>query len=430
MDKREIIKYILDELINAGAEKAVCTLVDNEIKELNVKSGILNLFRTSFNAEITLTAYIENKKGSISINKYDNDSIAKAVRQTLEFAKSSESDPAHDIAEFQIKSDFATGLQAPDLDKMYYRLDEFVESVKIKYPKTILKDVHFNYTKQTRYFMNSNSVEYKTNSGNYNLFIAFMTKDGDKSSSVNFSEFCSVDLDKPLIECVSINTLLEQSSMQLEPETIPGKFSGDIIVTPDCLEDFTSFITSSISTDSILSGVSVYKDRLNKRITSEKLTIHSKPLSDELSCNYFITNDGYKAENSTIVEKGILRSYQLDLYGANKTGEKRAVNNGNCYIIEPGEKSFEEIVSSIDKGLLVCRLSGGRPAANGDFSGVAKNSFYIENGEIKHAVKETMISGNIKEMFNNITSISNERINNGLQISPWIQFSDITISGK
>jgi len=88
------------------------------------------------------------------------------------------------------------------------------------------------------------------------------------------------------------------------------------------------------------------------------------------------------------------------------------------------------MISSIDKGLLLCRFSGGNPSDNGDFSGVAKNSYLIENGKISKPVNETMIAGNLGEMIKNIANISKEKIDYGSEIYPWIQVKGITISGK
>ena len=68
------------------------------------------------------------------------------------------------------------------------------------------------------------------------------------------------------------------------------------------------------------------------------------------------------------------------------------------------------------------------PSSNGDFSGVAKNSYYIKNGKIKFPITETMVSGNVKEMFENIDDISSDRVNFGSGIFPWISFNGITIS--
>lgn len=76
------------------------------------------------------------------------------------------------------------------------------------------------------------------------------------------------------------------------------------------------------------------------------------------------------------------------------------------------------------------RYSGGSPSPNGDFSGVAKNSYYIEDGKIKYPVTETMIAGNMAEMFANIKEISAERIDYGAGLIPYMLSTGVTVSGK
>ena len=120
----------------------------------------------------------------------------------------------------------------------------------------------------------------------------------------------------------------------------------------------------------------------------------------------------------------------MSLYGARKTGGVRAVSSGGCYIVEPGTSPFEKMVKSIEKGVLVCRSSGGRPGNNGDFSSVAKNSYAIENGEVTYPLTETMISGNAVKMLREIKAISTERVNFGSSVLPWVRFGGMTVSGK
>ena len=62
----------------------------------------------------------------------------------------------------------------------------------------------------------------------------------------------------------------------------------------------------------------------------------------------------------------------------------------------------------------------GRPASNGDFSGVIKNSFLIENGQRGHALAETMISGNVAQMLRDVQAASSERIDTGAWVLPWL----------
>lgn len=99
-------------------------------------------------------------------------------------------------------------------------------------------------------------------------------------------------------------------------------------------------------------------------------------------------------------------------------------------VVEGGDKSLDEIIASVDKGILMGGFSGGEPGTNGDFSGVAKNSFLIENGKIKCALSETMVNGNLAEMFNHIRGISKELICDGGSVIPYIAVDGIVISGK
>ena len=101
MKSKEIVKYCIDSLLKAGAEKAQCQLTDSEKKELNIEVNKITLFRTTLNAKLTLTAILENKKGTTVINKTDKESINEAIKNVIEMAKSSEPDEANDIAEKQ-----------------------------------------------------------------------------------------------------------------------------------------------------------------------------------------------------------------------------------------------------------------------------------------------------------------------------------------
>ena len=89
-----------------------------------------------------------------------------------------------------------------------------------------------------------------------------------------------------------------------------------------------------------------------------------------------------------------------------------------------------EMIASIDKGLILGGFSGGEPGTNGEFSGVAKNSFLIENGKVKCAVTETMVNGNLGEAFRHIRSISKELLCSGGSVVPYIAVDGIVISGK
>ena len=428
MNRKESVSYCLDALKKGGADKAACSLNMTEKKELNVEIGEMTLLRTTFNNNMGISVIKDQKKGSTYINNIDKESIDAAVALIMEMAEGSQSDEAYDIAEHQPIQSFSKGDETANLDTMYQYLEEFVEYVKSTYPKIQLEAAIMDFNHSRSFFQNTNGVDFTIREGMYGFSPMFLSKDGKDTSSFNGTGFSALKVDKPLHEYGSIDTLLKQSSEQLHTQHITDKFVGQLMVTPDCICDFLGFIISDISDGKMISGNSLYKEKLNEQITHPKLTVHSHPISDEIADGYFVTSDGYVAENSTIVDKGILKTHLLGIYGAKKLGKRRAVNDGGSYIVDAGEKSHAEIIKNVEQGVLMARFSGGNPANNGDFSGVAKNSYYIKNGEIKYPLSETMVSGNIREMFENLNEVSSDRIDFGSGILPWISFKGITVS--
>lgn len=431
MHDREIVNYCLNSLKNNGADKAQCLLHKNKKYEMNVESGAISLLRTTLDTSLSLTVIKDNKKGIISINKTDEESIKAAIKNVFELCLNSDADEAYDIAPYQASKEFSTGDSEPDMDRMYSLLKGYIAAVKEAYPVINLMDTTMSFDAGVMYLVNSNGVDFKESKGIYNFGSMFAAKEGDKSSSFNYSGASMLKLEKDLMDCASVKTLLKQSVEQLNTEVLEGKFQGDIIITPDCLSDLINeYIDIFLSDGSLISGTSILKDKLNEQVASELLSIYSRPVSKEISDGYHVTGDGFEAENIAIIEKGILKSFMLSQYGAKKTNRERAKNAGQCYVIDPGTENFTDIIKGVEKGIVLSRFSGGQPSSNGDFSGVAKNSYYIENGEIKYPISETMVSGNLYEAFNNIKGISKERIDNGYTILPYVCISGATISGK
>jgi PmbA protein len=180
----------------------------------------------------------------------------------------------------------------------------------------------------------------------------------------------------------------------------------------------------------ILDGTSIWKDLLNKKVADERMTISVSPLDDRIICGERYTGEGFRAENYDIIKDGVLKSFILSLYVANKTGRERAKNSSGSLVMAPGDTPISEIIKGIDRGIIVGRLSGGDPGTNGEFASVAKNSFYIENGEIKQAISETMINGNLADLMKNLRAVSKEVICDGNTVLPYAAFDNIMISGK
>lgn len=429
MSWKELNIYALGALAQAGAEHGETMLSIGEKTEMNLENGQLTLVRTTVDHQLRLTALQEQRRGSILLNKINRPAIAPAVEEVLGIAAAAVPDPAHRIADFQPPQEFRKGDLKPDLDLMYQRFNTFIKEVTADFPRIILLNAYLAFTSHTSYFQNSNRVDFTVQQGVYTFTVTFSANDGANSSSFNYSGFSVLNLEQELINGGSLRTLLTQAAQGIPPRKAPDKFDGEVIIAPDCLEGFLHSLLGITITDSpLISGTSLFKGKLGQPVTSNLLTLASKPVAPEIANGYFITGDGYAAKNATIIEEGILKTYLLSQYGAEKTGLQRAANDGGAFVVAPGNQPLAELVKGVKRGLLLARFSGGAPSPNGDFSGVAKNSFYIEDGAIKYPLSETMITGNLIALFRELTAVSAERVDFGDAVLPWIAAQGVTIS--
>lgn len=420
------IKYMAEK----GADKSQYTLVIHDKEEINFNETGIVLFRSTNHSEITLRAIKANKMSKVSMTNLEGGFIKERISDLMDMCNASEVDENNDIAPYQNPEEFKAGEDKADVEKIYRVIDKFLRDCKEQYPSLKINESYICFNKVKEHIVNSNGVDFGTSTGEYAISIFYAAKEGGKSASFNGIYVCTNELPESLLEFGNVKAKLQESIEQLNCTGISGKFNGTMIITPECLLDLISAYNESFLSDMpLITKTSILCDKLGEKIASEKLTISCNANHSDISRKAFVTKDGIKAENVTYIENGILKSYLLSQYGAKKTGLK--LNPTEQVIkVEPGNISLEDIVKATDKGIVLGRFSGGEPASNGDFSGVAKNSYYIEGGEIKFPLKETMISGNLYDIFNSIEDISKEVLNLGYASVPWIKVSGVTISGK
>ena len=427
----DIVRKAVGCLRAAGADKAQSSMSRGVQSELNVDAGRMSLYRTTVNVSIGLTAHIAGRKGSVSLNKYDDASIRAAAADAVALARSSEPDPANDISPARPFERFETGAVEPDSAAMYDRLREYIDWARGAYPKTRLEQCILDFGRGESFYANSNGAEFEDRSGLYSFSAMFTSKDGTDASSFNYSGATHRQLAKPLQEWGRVAELMHQSAEQTRVSPVKGSFTGDVIITPECLGDFVGYLDGVYLGDyAMITGNSPWKELMGRSVISRLVSIRSEPNGPRIEAGYPYTGDGFRAENCSIIESGTLRNFTLGLYGSNKTGKPRCPSGGGAIVVESGETPLDDMVKDVKHGILLARFSGGSPSDNGDFSGVAKNSYLIENGKIMRPVGETMLAGNVAALFNSVRAVSKESADYGSAILPWVLTGGITISGK
>lgn len=428
---KEIAQYTLSCLKKHGADAAQCKVGHSVADEINVDAGEFSLMRSTFNNSISMLVIKDMKKGTIAINKFDKEAIDIAAKECVENAVVSAEDNCLSIAPLQENEDFSYGNSEINRDKLFDRINEYMEDLSKAYPKVFVEQLIAECYEGKSAFANTNGVEFSNQASYYSMSSMYSAHDGDKTTSFNSTGIDFADLDKKILDLGTQRMMYELCEKELDAVPFEGKFTGTAVFAPSCLGDIISTAIGSFTTDSaIIDNTSPWRKSLGTQVADTSLSVSLIPIDTRVVGGERYTSEGYKTSNCDIIKNGVLESFCLSEYGARKSGEKRCSTLSGCMEVHAGNTPYNELISKIDKGILVCRLSGGSPAGNGDFSGVAKNSFLIENGKITKPVLETMISGNLADMMKNITDISKETAEDGSCVFPWVAFDGVTVSGK
>lgn len=432
MSNEQVADQALHICKKEGAECLV-EVAQSYVKELSIESNQLNLLRTNFDQSLSVKVFRDGQSATGSSNQFDTDSVQAATHNALQAAAASPKDLAHQLAPSQGQDSMSFGLTEANDEWALKCFHGFLKTVRGRFPNLILESSVLKFVRREALLASSNGTRLKSAQGYYNGSVMFTTKDQGSSSSFNYTGFVlgAGDLKNPNFDLMTVSgveALLQQSTEQTKVKKIPEKFSGDVIVTPHCMESLIESLLGHLTTQPLLTRTSLFQDKLGQLVASPKFTVTARPRSLENNDQVFWTRDGYRCENEEIFANGVLKRYLLDQYGANKLKQTVSRSMGYNLQQQSGDVALQEMIGSIKKGVLLCRLSADEPASNGDFSGVAKNSYYIENGKISYALGETMVSGNLLKMFGEVKGVSKESLNFGSSQFPWSHFSDMVIS--
>ncbi len=427
---KETARYVLQALLEAGADAAQCSVSSGKKEEFNIDAGAFSLLRSVFNSGVSMKVLKDGKMGQAFINSLEKEDIDAAAAECVQSALASVADECYSIAAFTENASFTDGTQKHDRDRFFDRVREFLEDINNEFPKIMIEQIIAEYVEGRSVFANTNGVCYEQENANYSVGAMYSAHEGDLTTSFNSFGVDYVDPDSRIMDLADSRKMFARCEAELEMRPLEGKFEGVAVFAPVCLDSMLSTVLDNFCSDGVIvEGTSPWKNAVGTAVAQPSFTLRVIAHDDRVVCGERVTDDGYISVDYDIIKDGILQDFCLSEYAARKTGLKRAPSTSSCIGVEPGDVSYEDIIGGIEKGILVCRFSGGDPATNGDFSGVAKNSFYIENGKIAYPVSETMISGNLARMLQNVVGISSEVNCDGTCVLPYVAFGGITVSG-
>lgn len=173
-------------------------------------------------------------------------------------------------------------------------------------------------------------------------------------------------------------------------------------------------LVSAISGGNLYRKSSFLLDSLGKQIASDVLNIEELPHLKKGAASSAFDNEGVATKERVLVQNGVLQGYMLGSYSARKLGMQSTGNAGGAHnlIVASTGEDFDALLKKMGTGLLVTEVLGhGLNMVTGDYSRGAAG-FWVQNGEIKHAVEEITIASNMKDMLKQIVAIGSDVVPN------------------
>ena len=179
--------------------------------------------------------------------------------------------------------------------------------------------------------------------------------------------------------------------------------------------------------------------KLGEQILPAGMDIYEDPLRARISGSRPFDGEGLASKPRYIVKDGVLQGWTLDLATGRKLGMDSthsasrgtsappSPSTGNIALTQ-GDKSREDLIKDMGRGLLVTSMIGSSINANtGDYSRGA-SGFWIENGEIQYAINECTLAGNLNDMLRTMVAANDARMHVSRNV-PSLLIEGLTLAG-
>jgi predicted Zn-dependent protease len=414
-------KKIIDTVLALSkADETSVTINGGRTGNIRYARNTISTSGETDNLTLTVTCVFGKKSGSATTNELDAASMKKVVRQAEDTARLAPENPEYvSMLGPQQYAKGANFAQTTAGITPQFRADAAAASIHTCVAKKL---VAAGYLEDESGFIaigNNKGLFGYNQDSSVDFTVTVRTPDGKGSGFAvqNFTDASRLN-SKTATETAAQKAIASASAVEMPP----GKYT--VILEPAALAGFIAFFLAALDARNADEGRSYFSKKeegtkLGEALFSEKLTLYSDPSHPDVPGAPFIA-DGRPLERVAWVENGVLKNLAYSRYWAEKKGVKATPAPGasGSIILQGGNQSLDDMIHSTTKGILVTRTWYMRMVdpQNVSITGLTRDGvFYIENGTIKHAVKNFRFNESPMTMFRNLEAIGTPvRIGNSL----------------
>jgi PmbA protein len=428
----------------AGADAADALAIDGTSLSIDIRAGKLEQAERSESIELGLRVLVGKRQACVSASDISDATIAALAERAVAMAREAPEDPwagladpaqlaqVWDVAALELADD------APEPTAQALEQDaRRAEGAAMGVTGITQVEASAGYGRRSMHLAQSNGFAggYARTSRSFSA-VAF-TGEGTGMERDWAAESRVFQSDLPAPE--EAGRLAAERALQRLGARKPRTGAYPVLYDERVASSLIGHLLSAANGSAIARGASWARDLLGAQVLPATMSLIEDPHRLRISASRPFDAEGLATQRRLIVENGILTGWTLDLATARKLGMESTASAsrgtsappspGTSNIdLTPGTASRDDLIAAMGTGLLITSLIGSSiNATTGDYSRGA-SGFWVENGQITHAVNEVTVAGNLRDMLMRLTAANDARAHLSTRV-PSLLVEGLTLAG-
>jgi PmbA protein len=442
----DLTSALLEAAKNAGADAADAIAVDGTSISIDVRDGKLEQAERSEGVDIGLRVMLGQRQANVSASDTRPETIHQMAERAVTMAKEAPEDPyiGQAAPEQYARDTDASALELsdpsdePDPAELQEDARRAEAAAQENAGISQVQSASAGYGRRNIQLATSNgfSAGYaRTDRGLSCVAISGIGAEMERDYDGDMRIFAA-DMRSP----EDIGKRAAERAVERAGATKPKTGTYPVLFDERIASTLIGHLLQATNGASVARGSSWLRDRIGQQVLPEHLSLIEDPRRARTNGSRPFDGEGLQTQRRAIVENGVLMGWTLDLATARKLGMQSTASasrgtsqppspSASNVSLTQGNQTRSDLISGMGTGLLVTSMIGSTISpTTGDYSRGA-SGFWVENGEITHAVNECTIAGNLHDMLRRIVPANDARKHLS-RVVPSLLIDGMTLAGS
>lgn len=429
--------------LSKGAQKVRVTLNKSCMDLVGTLNGEIDKVTHCMDRSISIALFVDGRFGTFSINRLETSALDDFIARGIETTRVLAEDPSRDLPDPErTAKDARCGDELGLYDPVYAMISPemriqsalsasiFKDCVPSEIWKLISEECEYSDCAYDTLVLDSNGLRCRHTETSFD-FGAEITIEDSLGAKYSGRWWHASSFRDKLETGVCCEKALLNAVRQSGPKPRrSGRYK--MVIDSECASRVVTPLLNALSGYAVQQSNSFLMNDLGHKVFSEGLTLLDECRTVGETGSRLFDSEGVATTRHEIITGGVVNEFFINTYLSNKMGVAATIEDATRPKLRPwpvpGMKR-DDIMRKCRNGVLVTGFIGGNSnASTGDYS-FGIEGFAFKNGKIVHPVKEMLVTGNLKELWNNLIAVGDDARLCMSKLIPTLAFENVDFSG-